>query len=257
MGRCITRVLTATFTGLLLFPVVVMAAGETSVAGQLKLDEANLETLKQVLDKGGWPMQVIVALSVVGTMFVLYYLFTIRAGVLYPKTFLQEAEDAADEGDVEALAAICQDSDSAAAQIIGAAAEQMAGEHRVDYMIVRDAIEDEGARQAGVLWQRIQWLQDIAVIAPMVGLLGTVLGMLDSFAGLEMEVGAVIPKALAQGVAKALITTAGGLCVGIAAMLLYAYFRWRVNGHIATLESACSRVLRRFIARRGAGGQFG
>lgn len=53
MGRCITRVLTATFTGLLLFPVVVMAAGETSVAGQLKLDEANLETLKQVLDKGG------------------------------------------------------------------------------------------------------------------------------------------------------------------------------------------------------------
>lgn len=245
------------YTAFLLVPFAAMAAGEGGTLGQGLSSSADqrLRSFKDILDQGGWTMDVIVALSALSTCFVIFYLFTIRAGVLYPKVFVQEAEDAADEGDIEALTAICQDSDSAAAKIIGAAAEQMAGEKRADYMVVRDAIEDEGARQAGILWQRIQYLQDVAVISPMVGLLGTVLGMLESFASLEVEVGAVIPTQLAEGVAKALITTAGGLVVGIAAMVLYAYFRGRVSNLTAGLESACSRVLRRLTTQR-MGGQF-
>jgi len=241
-------------TAFLLAPCVVLAAAEDANLGpQLSKADQHVKSFKDILDQGGWPMDIIVGLSVLATCFVIFYLFTVRSGVLYPKVFLQEAEDAAEEGDIEALVAICQDSDSAAAKIVGAAAEHMGGEQRPDYMVIRDAIEDEGARQAGVLWQRIQYLQDVAVIAPMVGLLGTVLGMLQSFAGLEMEVGAVIPTQLAEGVAKALITTAGGLIVGIAAMVLYAYFRGRVAKHTAGLESACSKILRRFIAQRHAG----
>ena len=70
------------------------------------------------------------------------YAFTMRPGALYPKAFIQEAEDAAEEGDLEALRAICADNDSAAARIIEAATEMLGGEGRVDYMVVRDAIED-------------------------------------------------------------------------------------------------------------------
>jgi biopolymer transport protein ExbB len=133
--------------------------------------------------------------------------------------------------------------------VIAAAVEQVEGSERVDYLIVRDAIEGEGARQASLLWQRIQYLMDVAVIAPMVGLLGTVLGMLQSFAGMEVEMGVVKPLAVAAGVAKALITTVGGLIVGIVAMGLYALFRGRVNSLVGGLENGCGRVFRRLMAK--------
>ena len=243
MDSIIRRNITAATTALFLLPMVVAHAQGAGEAQQI-------ETFQDIIDVGGWPVKVIIALSIIATFLVLFFLFSLRAGALFPRSFIREAEDAAEEGDVEALEALCQENGSAAARIIGSAAEQIAGEQRADYMIVRDAIEDEGARQAGKLWQRIQYLMDVAVIAPMVGLLGTVLGMLKAFAGVEAEVGGVKPLQLAQGVSQALITTAAGLIVGIAAMVLYAIFRGRVNKLIAGLESACSRVLRRFMSKQ-------
>ena len=209
-------------------------------------------SLGDVIETGGLTMKIIIALSVLATFLVIFFLLTLRTGVLFPAAFIRDAEDAAEEGDIEALQTICEANDSAAARIIGSAAEQIAGEQRQDYMIVRDALEDEGARQSGVLWQRLQYLMDIAVVAPMVGLLGTVLGMLEAFGRVQVEVTEVKTLALARGVTKALITTAGGLAVGIAAMILYALFRGRVNKLIAGMESACSRVLRRLMSKRMA-----
>ncbi len=208
-----------------------------------------MKSFHDILQAGGWTMWVIIGLSAIGTFLVVFFLFTLRANLLYPRAFIREAEDAATEGDADALAAVCESNGSPAARIIGAAIQQVSGAKQVDYLLIRDAVEDEGARQAGTLWQRIQYLLDIAVVAPMVGLLGTVLGMLQSFAGLQVEVG-VKPIAVSHGVAKALITTAGGLMVGICAMILYAVFRGRVNSLIGGLEGACSRVLREFVSRR-------
>lgn len=205
-----------------------------------------IRNLRDVLAAGGLPLWVIVALSVIALFLVIFFLFTFRAAILYPKSFLREAEDAAEEGDLEALRAVCTANPSAAARIVAAATEQISGSGRADYIAVRDAVEDEGSRQASVLWQRLQYLMDVAVISPMVGLLGTVLGMLDSFANLQAEVGTVRPLTISQGVAKALITTAGGLVVGIVAMVLYALFRGRVHQLVAGLEESCSLILRRF-----------
>jgi len=258
MGCGVKRACMSVWTcGLVIIPFMsATAADGTPLAERLKGGaEKHLTTFKDIIEAGGPAMQVILCLSVVMTFLVILFLFTLRRNALFPKRFVQEAMDAADEGDTEALEAICHDSDSPASKIIGAAVEQMAGEQRVDYMVVRDAIEDEGGRQTSVLWQRIQYLQDIAVVAPMVGLLGTVLGMLESFAGMRTGLGdvGIKPEMLARGVSKALITTAGGLVVGILAMILYAIFRGRVNKLIAGLESACSGVLRRFMLKN----QFG
>ncbi|OGV81776.1 MAG: hypothetical protein A3K19_26285 [Lentisphaerae bacterium RIFOXYB12_FULL_65_16] len=206
-------------------------------------------SFKDVLDAGGLTMKFILALSMLAVFLVIYYLFTLRASVVYPDAFIREAENAAADGDIEGLKKLCLENDSPAAQVVAAAVEQVEGAERADYLIVRDAIEGEGARQASVLWQRIQYLLDVAVIAPMVGLLGTVLGMLQSFAGMEVEMGVVKPLAVAAGVAKALITTVGGLIVGITAMSLYALFRGRVNSLVGGLESASSRVFRRLMAK--------
>ncbi|MCF7853814.1 MAG: MotA/TolQ/ExbB proton channel family protein [Candidatus Pacebacteria bacterium] len=206
-----------------------------------------IQTFGDVIAAGGWPMKVIIAFSIAGLALVIWFLFTLRSGILYPKQFLREAGVAADDGDLEALEAVCRASRSPAARIITAATEQISATQRLDYMAVRDAVEDEGSRQANVLWQRLQYLMDVAVISPMVGLLGTVLGMLESFASMETELGAVRPLTISQGVAKALITTAGGLIVGIAAMILYAVFRGYVNRLLARLEESCSLILRRFV----------
>ena len=226
---------------LALAPVALLAA------------EQSLRTvpLREVFDKGGIAMKVIAVLSVLSLFLAFLFAFTMRPGTLFPKRFLRDAEDAAEEGDLEALRALCASNESPAARIIESATEVLAGDSRVDYMVVRDAIEDEGVRQAGALWQRIQYLQDIAVISPMVGLLGTVMGMMHSFAGLQAGVAfANKADALAAGVAEALYTTAGGLLVAIVTMAIYAFFRGQVNRLVGGMENACNRVLRRYAIRR-------
>lgn len=204
----------------------------------------------QIIADGGWAMIVLIVLAIFATFMVIYFLFTLRLNVLMPKRFRQEAEETADIGDIEALYAVCRGNRSSGARIIGSAARVIHENPDVEYMIVRDVVEDEGSRQSSTLWQRIQYLMDIAVVAPMIGLLGTVLGMLEAFVGLKEDFGSVQPVSLASGVSKALITTAGGLIVGIVTMLLFAYFRGRVNRLITGLEEQCNRVLRRVIFRR-------
>ncbi len=207
--------------------------------------------LREVFDKGGVCMKLIAGLSVLALFLTFLYAFTLRAAVLYPRRFLAEAEDAAEEGDLEALRNACANSDCAAARVIETAAEVFAGDGRAEYSLVRDAIEDEGVRQAAGLWQRIQYLQDIAIVAPMVGLLGTVFGMMHSFAGLQAGVSFVNKAdALARGVAEALYTTAAGLLVAILTTAVYSFFRGHVNRLISGMEGACHRVLRRYALRR-------
>ncbi len=227
--------------------LTVSAIGQDAAAGEAA---PRTITLAEIIQKGGMPMLVIAALSIVAFFLILYYFLTIRGGALYPKTFLRRAEDAAAAGDADALRTLCAENDSAAAHILGAAAEHVIGDTAASYSAVRDAVEDEGARQASILWQRIQYLMDVAVVAPMVGLLGTVLGMMKAFAGLDVGV-SIANKAdfLAQGIGQAMYTTAGGLVVGIGSMVVYALFRGWVNRHIGQLELACARVIRRLVSQ--------
>jgi biopolymer transport protein ExbB len=109
---------------------------------------------------------------------------------------------------------------------------------------VREVAEAEGSRQAGLLSSRITYLADIGSIAPMVGLLGTVLGMIKSFLNIaEGDVSGVRQMELAEGVSEALITTAAGLMIGIPALVFYSLFRGRVQKYIAELEAAATHLM--------------
>ena len=206
-------------------------------------------TIEDIMVRGGWLMNVIAGLSLLAIALLFFYLLSMRQGTLYPRSFIMEAQDAAEDGDLEGLRDLCLNNGSCAAKIIGAALEQCEDGHVADHVVLRDAMEDEGGRQAGMLWQRLQYLMDIAVIAPMVGLLGTVWGMMVSFSGLESGV-SMINKAdtLANGVSQAMYTTFGGLIVGIFAMAMYDLMRGRLNKLIGGMESACNSVLRRLSA---------
>lgn len=202
-------------------------------------------SLMSVMEKGGGLMYVIAGLSLLAITLTILYLLTLRASLLYPRAFLLEAQDAAEAGDLQALKVLCRDNDCAAARILGASLEQCEDGKPVEYAFLRDGIEDEGGRQAGILWQRIQYLMDIAVIAPMVGLLGTIWGMMLSFQNFESSDLSAKVQQLTGGVGTAMYTTFGGLIVGIFAMVAYDLLRGHVNGLISGLESACGSVLRR------------
>ncbi len=201
----------------------------------------------QVIKEGGWPMGVLGLLSAFATFLVVYFFITLRGELLMPEEFQTEAEDAANTGNVDELTNVCRRYTSAGSNIIGSAAQMMQINLDADYHVIRNIIEDEGSRQANSLWQRIQYLMDIAIIAPMVGLLGTVLGMIQAFVGLQTDFGSVKPIALASGVSKALVTTAGGLIVGIICMLLYSYFRGHVSRLISVLEERCNTIIHQII----------
>ena len=212
-------------------------------------EKTGVITIEDIMVRGGWLMNVIAGLSLLAIALLFFYLLSMRQGTLYPRSFIMEAQDAAEDGDVEGLRDLCLNNGSCAAKIISAALEQCEDGHVADHVVLRDAMEDEGGRQAGMLWQRLQYLMDIAVIAPMVGLLGTVWGMMVSFSGLESGV-SMINKAdtLANGVSQAMYTTFGGLIVGIFAMAMYDLMRGRLNKLIGGMESACNSVLRRLSA---------
>ena len=96
----------------------------------------------------------------------------------------------------------------------------------------------EGGRIAARAYAAVDWLADIAAIAPLVGLLGTVLGMFQAFGGIASDVAAgAKPVVLAQGVSQAIVTTIFGLVVAIPSLVLYAFFRRRAQKRIAELES--------------------
>ena len=96
----------------------------------------------------------------------------------------------------------------------------------------------EGGRIADAMMASVDWLADIAAIAPLVGLLGTVLGMFQAFGGIASDVSAgAKPVVLAQGVSQAIVTTIFGLAVAIPSLVAHAIFRRRAQKRIAEIEA--------------------
>jgi biopolymer transport protein ExbB len=109
---------------------------------------------------------------------------------------------------------------------------------------VKEVTEAEGNRQANKLMARIAYLGDVGSVAPMLGLLGTTIGMITTFGEIsKASYGGRSQLGLAQGVHEALLCTASGLVIGIPALIFYALFRGKVNRLISDLESATTHLL--------------
>ena len=225
-------ILFSAFAAPLLLPAQDAAQAETAAI-----------TAKDLIVKGGDLMYVLVFLSLVAVMLVLYYCLTLRRGVLAPAKFIRAAQDAAEAGDWEQLQELAAKDGSLAAKAVLAAVQER--ENGLEG--ARQAMEEEGARQTSLLWGRLQYLMDVASIAPMVGLLGTVWGMMVSFLALDTQL-AMANKVsnLTSGVSQAMFTTFGGLVIAILSLAAYALFRGRLNRLAAQVEGECKSVLRRF-----------
>lgn len=222
------------------------------ISGSAIEEENTVITLKDIFTKGGWIMYVIAALSFMAIALTIFYILTMRAALLFPEHFIVEASNYAESNDIDSLRTLCENNQNPASRILSASLEQIVPGKAVNMDRLKNAMEDEGSRQAGFLWQRLQYLMDIAVISPMVGLLGTVWGMMISFGGIEN--GAEFAKkaeTLASGISQAMYTTFGGLIVGIFAMALYDILRGHLNRLVSSMESACNSVLMKLDQAQG------
>lgn len=221
------------------------AAADTPAAGL-----SGGEALLSKVVEGGWTMAVLLALSVVAGATTIERFSHLRAGAFVPGGLAEEVRDLWQRGDFDAVGRRCRERPSVYGRIVAYLAE-----HHGDSpeMLAQEA-EELGQQEIWRHVRRTKPLSIVATLSPLLGLFGTVLGMIESFdtVALMGELGDA--SMLAGGISKALITTAGGLLVAIPALGLYYHLRSRAEqlGHL--VECELTELLRCCVRRRNQDG---
>jgi biopolymer transport protein ExbB len=200
-------------------------------------------TLLKLMQAGGWVMIPLLLASLVTLTLVLICVFSLRRGTIVSRRFMDTAEALLRKRDYLGLIAISNRHSEAIARITSKTLDYATKNPSAPIAAIREVAETEGTRLASNLNQRVVYLADIATLAPMLGLLGTVVGIINSFGVLAKNTNQPRQMLLAGGVAQALVATAAGLVIGIVAMTFYSVYRGRVSLMISDLEAATSHLL--------------
>lgn len=185
---------------------------------------------------GGWIIAVLGAMSVGGLAWCIHLFLLLRPSELMPREFVEEVTLRIRRGELESASRLCEREEAAFARVIGPGLKKA-----LDFPHqVREAIEAAGAREAAHLNQKISYLSNIGVVSPMLGLLGTIIGMIRAFEAIAEQGSRYVY--LAAAIYQAMITTYAGLMVGIPAMILFFYFRGRVLRLVMAMEEQAERV---------------
>ena len=207
-------------------------------------------TLMQFFEKGGSLMWVLLFVSVLALANVCWLFFTLRAGVTAPRAVVHDVMDKLRQGDLDEARKVCDYRPCPFSHVAMAAIDASRSLPDDDPSTLTSVVEGEGARQAARLQSRSQWLLDLASIAPMIGLLGTVLGMLATFQSVNAEAAQNNGYVLADGVSLALITTVAGLLIAIPCMCFYAWYRRQASKQVAALECLAADLVMVLLSRR-------
>jgi len=233
--------------GLLLAPAALFAQGASAgidPVSQVADATQNTTTLWGLIEKGGWAMIPLAVMSVLAVMFIVVFLFTMRRGSILTTKYMNTADVLLKKRDYLGLLAISTRHSEAIARIMQRTLDFMTKNPRASYDSLCEIAETEGSARAASLQHRVVYLADIAVLAPMLGLFGTVVGIIKSFGAMAAEAQTQTRDVLlAAGVAEALIATGAGLILGIICMAFYAIFRGRAQSLISDLEIATAHVL--------------
>jgi biopolymer transport protein ExbB len=223
------------------------ALAQDSVAQESIVQEAAAEAtiptknLLDVLYDGGPLMYPIGLCSFLLMIFVFERFISLRRGRVIPKPFVKRFIEQLREGqlDREKAIALCEQNKSPVAVVFAAAVKKW-GRTSVE---VEQAILDSGERVTNQLRRHLRLLNGISQVSPLLGLLGTVLGMISSFNAIAAAEAAGQREALAGGIAEALLTTAAGMLVAIPALIAYLYFVGRVDQHITEIDHLGQQIV--------------
>jgi biopolymer transport protein ExbB len=221
----------------LLFAVPNLAiAQEVAEGGAAGLNYSLIDLIKF----GGWVGYIIILLSVAAVALVIEYAISIRPKVLIPEADIEELETKIKEGSYDEIVAKLKNGDTS---FVATVVARGVKERDRGYDAVVKGMEDAGDELTGRLLRKIEHLNIIANISPMLGLLGTVMGMVNSFNQISVSVGGVDPRRLASGIFEALMTTVMGLIVAIPALYAFGLFRNRVDSVAASVAATAEDLV--------------
>lgn len=190
----------------------------------------------------GGPLMAVIGLASIAALavFIERLLATQRRRVI-PSRLRSVALELIREGKLDEARGICTGSDSALASVtLAALSRSDRDEDRI-----REAVVDRGRREAFELERYTGVIGTIATVSPLIGLLGTITGMIKTFQSVDVstQAGQVAASSMATGIWEALISTAGGLCVAIPAFLAYRFLVGRIDRLVAELEEAALEIV--------------
>ena len=199
--------------------------------------------LSELFMKGGFIMWPLLLLSIAGVVVLVMCCFSTRASAVLPTKLVEQAESFIRKRDYTGLSILCKNGDSCYARVMLTVANFMLRNPSAQFEEVREIASAEGGRQAGFLSRQISWLSDIGAVAPMLGLLGTVVGMVQSFYDMSMAGNSIDIGLLSRGIYTAMITTVAGLIVGIIGQLVYNFLVARVDKIVFRMEHYSSELI--------------
>jgi biopolymer transport protein ExbB len=192
----------------------------------------------ELIRSGGWVMALIIPCSIAALAIIGERLWSLQKKIVAPPNLLPQVQQwlARKELDEQRLTLL------RASAPLGRILAAGLANRRHSREVIREAIEDSGRHLVPELERYLRTLGTIAAISPFLGLLGTVLGMIEMFSGIGSR-GVGDPSIVANGIAQALVATAAGLLVAIPSLMFYRYFRGRVSELLVDMEQEAIKLV--------------
>ena len=197
---------------------------------------------------GRYMMVPIALASLVALTVLIERAFVLRRGRIIVPEIAEAVETLTASQDLKVAYAICERRPGPFANVVRAGLDQAGN----DWTIIRDVLQETGRQEATRLTRRLGVLETVAAVSPLLGLLGTVLGMIRVFATISAA-GLGNPETMSSGISEAMVTTAAGLIIGIPALVAYNWLSGRADLIIFDLEFYSSKVLDTLRNRQTAG----
>ncbi|MBL7178540.1 MAG: MotA/TolQ/ExbB proton channel family protein [Desulfobacteraceae bacterium] len=191
-----------------------------------------------LISRGGVVMYPIILCSIIALGVFLDRLWVLRRKNIIPGEFIRNVEEQVKNQKISEAIFLCQGDDSSIAKIFLAGLKN-AGR---GMWLVKEAIEEMGGREGVILEKHVGILSTIANLTPLLGLLGTVSGMIKTFNVISLQ-GVGNPALLAGGISEALITTATGLCVAIPTLVCYRILKDKAEALIFEMEENSLKII--------------
>ncbi len=252
----ITLALPANSQGDLFGSSAIAQDGAAEFSGELPSTPApplkqSTKSVFSVLMDGGVVGFLIIALSFVSVGLVIEHAMSIRKETVMPVKFLSDVETLIAQGDIDQAIETCHDpaNESLSSHVVLAGLERFRGS-QFGFAEYKSAVEEAGEDQTGRLYRKTEILGLIGAVSPMLGLTGTVLGMIVAFNTIADSGGMAKPDELADGISQALVTTLQGLVVAIPTLVAYSFFRNRIDSLVSEAGNRIERIMMP-LGRRG------
>jgi biopolymer transport protein ExbB len=190
-----------------------------------------------IIQAAGWPIWPLLAVSIVAVALIIERSITLRDQKIVPRNLLEQVVTVYTRQGVTEDVLDKLGKDSPLGQVLSAGLRN----HKGSRYVMKDAIEEAGRSVAHELERFLTTLGTIATASPLLGLFGTVIGMIEIF-GSQSPTG-TNPQQLAHGISIALYNTAFGIGIAIPALICYRHFKNKVDGYVVVMEQAAARLV--------------